>query len=201
MRTTLAALEKRAPFAHTLRITNEDIEGVDIENLLAAQGLFYNKRIVIFDNALGEKTAQKKIVPLLKKLAQSEHVFLVLEEELSADLKKQLVACATKADISEEGEKKAKSGPDWAATNALERRESKQLWLALAKSFLEGVAPEMVHGQLFWKAKQMMLTKRFGKYTEGEVRTLIGSLAELPHQARRRGMEMEYALEKFALKI
>lgn len=201
MRATLEALEKRAPLAHMLRITNEDIESADVENLLAAQGLFYNKRIVIFDNAFAEKNAQKKIVPHLKEMAKSEHVFLVLEETLSADLKKPLITHATKAIISDEGEKKTKSGPDWAATNALERREAKQLWVALAKSFLEGAAPEMVHGQLFWKAKQMLLTKRYGKYSEGEVRGLVGILAELPHLARRRGVEMEYALERFALEI
>ncbi|MBI4067952.1 hypothetical protein HY413_00905 [Candidatus Kaiserbacteria bacterium] len=201
MRTTLTALEKRAPLAHTLRVTNEEIESTDIEKLLAAQGLFYSKRIVVFDNVLKEKNAQKILLPYMEVLARSEHVFLVLEEELSADLKKQLVAHATKAIISDEGEKQAKSGPDWAVTNALEKKDSKGLWLAIVRSLLEGAPPEQVHGQLFWKAKQILLAGRLHIWSHDSIRKLIAELAELPHEARRRGMEMKYALERFALTI
>jgi hypothetical protein len=200
MRKTLEALQKRAPLAHVMRVTDEDAEGVNIEELLSAQGLFYTKRIVVFDNALKEKIAQKKIIPHLKTMAQSEHVFLVLEETPHADILKKLTAHATKSLISESAKKK-KDETDWSATNALEARDSKRLWLALTRAQLGGVASEMTHGQLFWKAKQMLLERRFRKWNEGEAKKLIGMLAELPHRARRRGVELEYALERFALEI
>ena len=200
MRATLATLEKRAPLAHVVRITNEDIEQVSIEDLLAAKGLFYAKRIVVFDNAFGEKTAQEKATPHLKDMARSEHIFLVLEEAPSAGLKKQLMMHATKAEISE-GKEKQKEIVDWSATNALESRDAGKLWVALMKSFMRGVPAEQVHGQLFWKAKQMLLEKRFCAFTEQEVRNIIAVLAELPHTARRTGIDLEYALERLALRI
>ena len=201
MRATLNALIKRAPFAHTIRITNEDTEHVDVKNLLDTQGLFYTKRIVVFDNALAEKNAQKKITPHLKAMAKSEHVFLILEESPSDDLRKQLITHATKSDMRDSEKEEKEHKADWSVANALEARDSKKLWLALARAFVEGIAPEQMHGQLFWKAKQMILERQSRKWNEVDAKRLVGVLAELPHEARRRGLEMEYALERFALNL
>ncbi len=201
MRKTFEALVERAPFAHTIRITNEDIEQVDLGALLDTQGLFYAKRIVVFDNTLTEKSAQKKMIPHLKTMAKSEHVFLVLEEDPSADVRKQLIAHATKSDMRDTHDNEKESFADWNAANALEARNGKKLWLALTKAALQGTAPEMMHGQLFWKAKQMLLEKRFRSWDASAAKKLVGQLAELPHEARRKGIELEYALEKFSLEI
>jgi len=201
MRAALESLAKRAPDAHMMRITDEDIEQADVEALLSMQGLFYAKRIIVFDNALAEKAAQEKIFPRLKEMARSEHVFFILEESLTAGMRKQLAAHATKAELAEQKAQKEKQGADWSATNALERRDGNALWLAIVKSLLGGASPEQVHGQLFWKAKQMVLERRFRDWNEREAKMLLGALAELPHETRRRGVEMEYALERFALGV
>lgn len=201
LRAALDSLAQRAPDAHVLRITDEDIEQADVPALLSMQGLFYAKRIIVLDNALTEKSAQEKIFPRLKEMAQSEHVFFILEESLSAGMRKQFAAHATKAELAEQKEPKEKQGADWSATNALERRDGNALWVAIVKSLLGGASPEQVHGQLFWKAKQMVLERRFRVWNEAAVKELVGSLVELPHEARRRGVEMEYALERFALDI
>lgn len=201
MHAALDSLAKRAPDAHVMRITDEDIEQTDVLALLSVQGLFYAKRIIVFDNALTEKAAQEKIFPRLKEMAQSEHVFFILEESLSAGMRKQFSAHATKAELAEQKEPKEKQGADWSATNALERRDGNALWVAIVKSLLGGASPEQVHGQLFWKAKQMILEQRLHIWSQNDVRKLVAELAELPHRARRRGVEMEYALERFALDI
>jgi len=201
MRATLDALVKRAPFAHTIRITNEDAEHIDVKNLLDAQGLFYAKRIVIFDNTLKEKSIQKKIFPHLKDMAASNHVFLFLEEEIGTDVRKNLLAHATKTSIRDSSDAGKKDAADWSATNALERRDSKQLWLALARACAKGAAPEQTHGQLFWKAKQILLEKKFRRWDEASAKKLVIALAELPHEARRCGTELELALERFAFEI
>lgn len=200
MRSTLAALEKRAPLAHLLRITDEDVAAVSYPDLLAAQGLFYTKRIVVFDNAFKEKTAQEVAVDHLKEMAQSEHVFLILEENPSATFKTQLLKHATKA-LMGESDAKQKEQVDWSATNALESRDSERLWKSVCTSLLKGAPAEQVHGQLFWKAKQLLLEKRFRNWQEQELRALVSTLAELPQRARRKNMDMEYALELFALGV
>lgn len=200
MRSALESLQKRAPLADVMRITNENSATVSYSDLLAAQGLFYAKRIVVFDNAFGEKIAQEILFSHTKEMAQSEHVFLILEETPSAALKTQLVKHATKA-VMGDGEKKQKEQADWSATNALEARDGERLWRFLHISFLKGIAPEQVHGQLFWKAKQLLLERRFRSFKEEELKNMVGILAELPQSARRSGMDMEYALELFALRM
>jgi len=201
MRATLESLMKRAPLANVMRVTDEDIEDISIDELLASQGLFYNKRIVVFDNAFKEKDVRKKTSARFKEIAESPHVFLILEEKHDAEFEKRLGKYATKREVIGTDEEKKKKAADFSAANALERRDAKSLWLAIVKSSLEGTAPEMMYGQLFWKAKQMLLTKRTSAYSEKELRELIVSLVELPHKSRRRGTEMRYALESFALKI
>lgn len=201
MRAALESLLRRAPHAHVMRITDEDVEQADVEALLAMQGLFYAKRVVVFDNALTEKAAQEKIFPRLKEMAASAHIFFILEEALKPDMRKHFIAHATKVELVEHHETKEKYTADWSATNALERRDGNALWVAVLKSLLGGASPEQVHGQLFWKAKQMVLERRFRGWNEAAAKELLGTLAELPHEARRRGIEMEYALEQFALEI
>ena len=201
LRAALESLVKRAPHAHVMRITDEDVEQTDVGSLLSVQGLFYAKRIVIFDNALKEKSAQKTLLPYMGEMAQSGHVFFILQESLTMDMRKQLTAHATKAELAEQKEQKGKPAADWSATNALERRDGNALWIAIVKALLGGASPEQVHGQLFWKAKQMVLERRFRGWDEAAAKELLGALAELPHEARRKGVEMEYALERFSLSI
>lgn len=202
VRATINALEKKAPDAHTARITDEDVAGVNVEILLAAQGLFYAKRIVVFDKALSRKNVRAHVVSRFKDMAASEHVFLVLEGAVDAELEKQCKKHATKIELFGDVKKeKEKDGADWGVTNAFEAKNGKVLWVALQKARIQNTAPEQIHGQLFWKAKQLMLAGRFGRYKEREVKNMIGELAALPHEARRRGVELEYALEKFALEL
>jgi len=115
MRTTLDALMKRAPLANVMRITHEEIEGVSIDELLASQGLFYNKRIVVFDNALTNKDLRKKIAKKFKEMANSPHVFLILEEKSDTEFVSELKKHATKRETVGVEEKKEKKGADFSA--------------------------------------------------------------------------------------
>ncbi len=201
MRMTLNALMKRASLANVMRVSDEEIGGISMDELLSSQGLFYSKRIVVFDNAFGDKDAHKKILQKLKEMAQSQHVFLVFEENPNAEFQKQLKKYATKTETIGEKQGKTKFAPDWSAANALEKRDPKKLWIAVARASIDGTAPEMTHGQLFWKAKQIMLAGRFSVWSKTDLQKLISDLAELPHQSRRRSVELGLALENFALKI
>jgi hypothetical protein len=56
----------------------------------------------------------------------------------------------------------------------------------------------MLHGTLFWAAKQMVLKPR-GASDSLRGKKLVAELAALPHEARRSGEDLEYALERFVL--
>lgn len=202
LRTTLAALEKKAPEAHVLRVTDEDVAGLNMEALLAAQGLFYAKRVVAFDKVLGQKGARAHVAPYFKEMAASPHIFLVLEVIVDAELEKQFKKYATKIELCGGAKKEKKGeGADWSITNALEKKDSRALWVALQKAIIQNTAPEQIHGQLFWKVKQMLLLGRRGLFSEVDLKKTIVDLVELPHEARRLGVPLEYALEKLALSL
>ncbi len=200
LRATLSALQKKAPDAHVLRVSDEDVEGVNMEVLLSAQGLFYAKRVVVFDKALALKGARAHVVARLKDMATSEHIFLVIEGTVDAELEKQFKKHATKCELCGETKKEKKEDKaNWDITNAFARKDMRGMWIALQRSLARGITPEQIHGQLFWKAKQLLLASRVSQ-TSAEV-GLLAELAELPHEARRRGVELEYALERFTLII
>lgn len=202
LRMTLAALQKKAPEAYVRRVTDEDMTGLCMEALLMAQGLFYPKQVVVFDKALSQKNERAHAVASFKEMAASEHVFLILETTMDAELEKQCEKYATKIELCGGAKKERnKDVADWSVTNALEKKDSRALWVALQKAIIQNTASEQIHGQLFWKVKQMLLLGRRGLFSEMELKKTIIDLVELPHEARRRGVPLEYALESFILKI
>ncbi len=199
LRATLSALHKKAPDAHVLRVSDEDVGGVNMEALLSAQGLFYAKRIVVFDKALAQKNARAHVVVRLKDMAASEHIFLVLEGVADSELEKQFKKHATKCELCGDVKKEKKEDKaNWDITNAFVRKDMRGMWIALQRSLARGTTPEQIHGQLFWKAKQLILNVN-NEVSRTYLKGVVGELAELPHEARRRGVELEYALERFAL--
>ena len=92
---------------------------------------------------------------------------------------------------------KSDGGEIFALANALRRADKKALWVGLMRELSRDNAPEAIHGVLFWGAKQMCMQAR-GPAVGGAAR-LVATLAALPHESRRKGVELEYALERFAL--
>jgi hypothetical protein len=85
--------------------------------------------------------------------------------------------------------------------NALRKSDKKALWVGYMRELEKGSAPEMVHGVLFWAAKDMLLKAGRDVATHNYATKLVAHLAELPHEARRRGEDLEYALERFLLSV
>ena len=215
----LGKLRARAPHAHMARMT-EEAEALDLESVMSSAGLFHAAQIVILDGVFANAEHKKEVMACLEELARSEHVFFIREEKLTdSDLKK-LEPCAkaiSRHDLRAAAKKP--EGNPFALADALLAKDRKQLWLRLSSALREGSEPEELHGILFWGAKNLALaafskdaaeagmhafvygkTRRaLGKFTESEVRSLVAELAELPHAARRNGVELEYALELFAL--
>jgi hypothetical protein len=128
--------------------------------------------------------------------AEAEPVYL-LEEKLDAATKKQIEKYAEKTEKFD-APKKAEDKGIFILANALERGDKKALWVGLMRELEKGSAPEAIHGLLFWGAKRMLQNARDAG-GKGRAMALVAKLAELPHEARRKGVELEYALEQFAL--
>lgn len=191
-----AVLEKRR--TEVLRITDAHTVS-DLESALRGPGMFGAARIVVCDGLLGGANEEMRtlLAGALPRLADADEEYFLLEGALDAATKallKKHVAQSQQFDAPKAPEEKT----IFALASALQRGDKKALWIGLMREYAKGSAPEAVHGLLFWGAKQLVLKARSGE-DDARGRRLVVQLAELPHLARRRGEDMSYALERFAL--
>lgn len=172
----------------------------DLRAALQGPGMFGTQRIVVFDGLFSGESEEmrEELRAALEMLATSSESFVLFEGALDAATKKELGKFAKTLE-QYDLPKKAEEKTIFALANALQRADKKALWVGLMREFAKGSAPEAVHGLLFWGAKQLVL--RSARNSEDYKRgvRLVAMLAELPHESRRKGEDLSYALERFAL--
>jgi hypothetical protein len=189
-----AAVEKAAGKGRIVRITDAH-SLADLDAALQGPGLFGEKRVIVLDNVTSADALRDRFLGSLARIAESEETFFVLENDVDAATRKAIEKHAQKTERYD-ATKKAKDNSIFGLANALQRGQKKELWVGYQRELMRGSAPEAVHGTLFWAAKQALLRSNTEKN-----RRLVAALAELPHEARRKGFDLEYALELFALSV
>jgi hypothetical protein len=162
--------------------------------------MFGGKRVLVFEGVCANPALCEVFLDSLDILSKSEEALFVFEEKPLADLRKRLEKRASSVEKFD-APKKERDSSVFALANALKRGDKKALWVGYLREIEKGNAPEMLHGILFWAAKDMLLRSRAGSPERNRGIELITELAKLPHASRRNGFELEYALEKFALSI
>ena len=194
-----AALDKAAKNApaggEVLRITDAHTVN-DLIAALSGGGLFGGERTVLLDNVLLNIDLRDRELGDLKMLRDSADTFYIYEAVLDAATRKSIEKYAETSEKFELVKTTKKDNSIFELANALQRGKKKDLWVGYQREIANGKAAEAIHGALFWGAKQMLLRENSPK-----ARGLIVALAELPHGARRRGVELEYALEHFVLSV
>lgn len=165
---------------------------------LGGGGMFTEVRTVILNGVLGSEEMRDALLSSLALLRDSEEDFFILEEKPDAATRKQLEKYAEKSERYDKPAAK-KGGDIFAIANALRRADKKAMWVNYQRQLSENQAPEAIHGVLFWAAKDMLLKSRTDA-EKARAQNLVANLAELPHESRRRGVELEYALESFVLR-
>lgn len=187
------SLETKAKGRSVLRLSDAHT-AADIVAALQGPGMFDGSRAIVFDSVLANPELAPILLDALPDLKTSDDVIYIREEKLDAATKKRIekqAETSTKLDAP----KGAKEGGAFDLGFALQRGDKKALWVGYMREIAKGAAPEMIHGILFWAAKQALLKE--GARATARTRRLVADLAELPHVARRRGHELEYALEEF----
>lgn len=192
----VALLKKVALGMQVVRI-NDANTLADMQAALSGGGLFGERRAVVLEGVFGSEELRAFFERSLEQLAGREEPVLLIEEKLDAASRKRLEKRATQV-VAFDAPKIAREDNFFALANALRAGSKKDLWVLLQRELANGKAPEMLHGSLFWAAKQLVLKPRRSADSERGKR-LVAQLAELPHEARRRGEELDYALERFAL--
>ncbi len=159
--------------------------------------MFGEQRAIVLDSVCANEEMCGALLEALPALAASSDQFFLLEEKPGADLKKKLQKYAEKVETFDTA-KKREYPTVFQLADHLRKADKKNLWVAYQRELAQGNAPEAIHGVLFWGAKQCMLGASAAKDIE-RARKLVAALTELPHESRRRGEELEYALERFIL--
>lgn len=189
-----AVLEKAA--GEVIRITDAH-SAADLNAALQGGGMFGGVRIVVLDSVFTNDELGAILFERLPILSKSKEVLYIYESAPNAALKKTIEKYAEKTEKFElkKGEKKDNF---FGLINAFQQGKKKDLWVLYQREIAAGKAPEMLHGSFFWGAKQMLLKSR-NKEELARGRRLVADLAALPHEARRNGFDLEYALEHFVL--
>src|SRR3989344_1804607 len=180
--------------AHVLRITDaHTIE--DLRAALQGGGMFGGKRILVLEGVCLNDEMREVLLDALPSLSDSADETFIYEEKPLADLRKKLEKYAERTEKFDAPKKERDNGI-FAIANALRSADKKALWVSYMKEIANGSAPEAIHGVLFWGAKDSLMKAGSGN---GREKKLVAQLAALPHEARRRGEDLEYALERFVL--
>lgn len=182
-----------------LRITDSHLIE-DLHAALAGGGLFAEVRTVVLIGVLGNVDMREVVLQQLASLAAAPEPFYIYEERPDAAIRKLLEKHASTAAAFDTPKARASGSNVFALADAMNRGDKKNLWIGYQRELLSGNAPEAIHGVLFWGAKKAFLAAR-NESGRAKPARLVALLAELPHEARRNGEDMEFALERFVLSV
>lgn len=223
VRATVSTMRARNPDALYFRITGDTLREYDVNELTGSQALFKSEYIVVFDRVLESKEGKEILLAHLETIASSIHPFFVLDTKLSARVRTMLEKhAATMQEFTVRGTAPRHEHVfnTFSLTDALAAHDTKKLWVLFREAKYHGVSDEEIHGVLFWMYKSMLLAAHstspeeagmkpypYRKAKRGAqraassdtVREKLAELALLPQRARRRGVPLEVALERFIL--
>lgn len=196
----VTAAREKAPDAAYIRISAEDMTEEGLNEALGSQGLFFSKSLVLLDDPFSLSASGEVVLSSLKKLQETENAVAILAPKLLTARVKKIEAVAMKVFVVDAKEKKVSRGFNSALVNALGAKDGPELWKEITKSLRAGDAPEMIHGLLHWKARDLM-QKGSRTWTNTEARKLSLELIELLSDEKRGELPLQMQLERFALSL
>jgi len=160
--------------------------------------MFGQKRAVVLDRVSDNDESWQLVVDALLSMAEQTDQYVLYAEKVDTATKKLLQQYAEKVEMFD-APTSAKPRPTvFGMVSYLNAGDKKKLCVAYQQELVSGNAPEAIHWVLFWGVKQALLAQG-GVQGVQRSRRLLAELTELPHESRRRGEELEYALERFIL--
>lgn len=209
----------KKPDASYFLLTDETFSPAYLEEYIGGQGLFARRTIVVLDGVCQLKEAGEVVLEYVQDIADSENIFIVLEESLSKKELDTFTKHATKTESFEP--KRAVKSNDFnvfALADALGNRDRGKLWTLYQQALRADIEVENIHGVLSWQVRTMVRvvnndteglkpfaatkTKRFvGRYSEKEIRKLSSRLLALYHEAHRGMVDFSLELERLILSV
>jgi hypothetical protein len=209
----VAAARAKEPNLAYVRLAREELTSEALEDAAHSGGLFVKRLLVLIDDPFPmarvksdddeqneEEGSHSVLEDYLDQLAASDNAIIILAPKLAAVKAKKITAKAKVEYCYDKAVPSESRGFNSNLVNALADRSREKLWLEINRARAKGDAPEMVHGLLHWKARDLM-EKGGRAWTPKESRQLSLGLIELLQDSRRGGLGLDLALEKFALSV
>jgi len=228
---TIDSLLAKKPDATLIKIGGENITLNQIDELVCGQALFSSKYIVYFYKTFENKENKEIILKKLKEIAKSENIFIFVEGKMDKVSFTKIEKNAEKVQEFLKPEKSlnkkellAQKGEKidfFEFSDALGKRDKRELWVLYQDALEEQVPAEEVHGIFFWQVKSMLLAKKcktgeeagmkpypFQKareysrnYKDGELEDISFKLVSMYHEAHRGNIDFFVSLERFILEL
>ncbi|HQU07723.1 MAG: hypothetical protein B7X04_02770 [Parcubacteria group bacterium 21-54-25] len=208
----VAAARAKEPQLVYARLAASDVSDAALTEAAGAGGLFVKRLLVLIDDPYAKTKAADDVEDTvddasatgidahIDALAASDNAIVILAPGLTIARAKKITAKATKEYKFDRVAAAPARGFNSALVNALASRDAGKLWLEVVRAIRAGDAPEMLHGLLHWKARDIM-EKGARAWPSTEARALSLKLIMLLGDARRTGTDLALALERFALSI
>lgn len=216
----LGSLKAKRPDASIFRVDEEELSedqnSNKISELVGSQVLFGGNYVVIFESVFS--VAGDELKDRMGDMAESEHVFIFVEDKLKASEVKVFEKEGARVEVFESTSSKPKKFNIFSIAEALASRQKNKLWMLYMEALRNNLSSEEIAGVLFWQIKTLLLVMRgdtkgvkpfsvskakrsLGKWNEDKLEEALGSIVEIYHEARRGGRKMEEGLELFVLSI
>lgn len=209
----VATARAKEPNLAYVRLSREELTPATLEDAALSGGLFVKRLLILIDDPFPnnratdddeegeEESVESVFEEHIAALVASDNAIIILAPKLAAAKAKKLAAKAKMeyrydATVARETVR----GFNANLVNALAMRSREKLWLEINRSLRAGDAPEMLHGLLHWKARDLM-SKGSRSWKPQETRLLSLSLIELLQNSRRGNLDLSRSLEQFALTI
>ena len=221
MHEVLKSLSAKRPNSEIFKITTENWNEGQFNELLESQGLFDKKYIVVLDFLFSNKEIGEVVLKELKKMQEAEHWFLILDGKADTATVKKIEKVAYKTQEFNLKETKKESPIVFSITDKLLNRDKKKLWISYIDLIEQGILAEEIHGVIFWAVKNMIIVGKVDgqresglapfpyskalsgsrNYREQELQKMSTDLVEMAHKVRRGEGDLGVMLEKWILSI
>lgn len=210
----IAKAKAKEPNLAYVRLAREEMTDAALDDVTFSGGLFVKRLLVLIDDPFpavrskdedgeegGDEIASSVLEEHLDALAASDNAIVILAPKLVAVKAKKIAAKAKVVYAFDAVPSRADGrGFNGNLVNALASRSRDKLWLEINRALRAGDAPEMLHGLLHWKARDLM-EKGGRAWKPEETRSLSLALIALLQESRRGGLDLGLALERLALTV
>lgn len=180
-------------------ISRNNFDQMQIESFYSGASLFNQKSVVVFEKILEYEENRDFILEKLPLMEEAINDFVFLESKLTKIILDDFKKVRAELNVFELSKEKKEKYDNFLLAYDLETRNRFNLWFHFRQAMDVGVGMEELVGVLFWKAKEMLQKKNYGKFTEEELINFASKISYILPEARKKGLDDEAVFEQFIL--